>query len=42
MPTRAQTNQDRAALIAYLEQDGTFWERLWLPLIRWVHRRCTR
>lgn len=39
--TREQTNQDRAVLIAYLETDGTFLERLWLPLIRWVHRRCT-
>jgi hypothetical protein len=34
-------NEDRAALIRYLENDGTFFERLWLPLIRWVHRRCT-
>lgn len=38
-PTREKANQDREALIAYLKKDGTFWERLWLPLIRWVHRR---
>jgi hypothetical protein len=36
-----KANRDRAALIRYLENDGTFFERLWLPLIRWVHRRCT-
>lgn len=36
-----KTVRDRAALIRYLETDGTFWERLWLPLIRRVHRRRT-
>lgn len=39
---RKKANQNRTTLIDYLETDGTFWERLWLPLIRWVHRRCTR
>lgn len=37
-----QANQDRTLLIAYLEKEGTFLERLWLPLIRFIHRRCTR
>jgi hypothetical protein len=38
---REKANQEREALIDYLENDGTFWERLWLPMIRFVHRRCS-
>lgn len=39
MSSREQANRDRVVLITYLENCGTFWERLWLPLIRWVHKR---
>lgn len=36
-----KANVERAQLINYLETEGTFSERLWLPLIRFVHRRCS-
>ena len=40
--TRAQANQSRACVIEYVETKGTFAERLWLPLLRFVHKRELR
>lgn len=38
---KQKVKDDRQQLIDYLETEGTFLERLWLPLIRFVHRRCS-
>lgn len=40
--TRAQANHDRTLLIEAIEENGTFGERIWLPLLRFVHKRELR
>lgn len=35
-------NEQRADLIATIEREGSWAERLWLPLLRVVQRRATR
>lgn len=37
-PQMTKADQDRAALIEYIEEDGTFFERLWLPILRRLHK----
>lgn len=33
-----RADSDRQILIHYLETEGTWAERIWLPLIRFVHK----
>lgn len=33
-----QADVDRASLIRYIEREGTFGERVWLPLLRLTHK----
>lgn len=40
--TRAQNNLNRELLIEAIEKNGTFGERIWLPLLRFVHKRELR
>lgn len=40
--TLEQNNRIRAEIIRDIEKEGTFDERLWLPLLRFVHKREMR
>lgn len=40
--TLEQNNRIRAEIIRDIETKGTFGDRLWLPLLRFVHKREVR
>lgn len=37
-----KADKDRAALIDYIEREGTFGERVWLPLLRLAHKMALK
>jgi hypothetical protein len=40
--TPAERRVVRHGLILLIEEEGTWAERLWLPLLRFVHKRCEK